>query len=130
VKSFRERLQGWLTPVGEPELSIDEDARTLTVPGESGGAPYCFGLADLQRVAVVSQRRGPLLLSIAWVLTTASQEVRLPLDAEEAETLVRLLQTLPGFDTDALSRAVSATAPTLIVCWQRGPESGPGEETP
>jgi hypothetical protein len=45
-------------------------------------------------------------------------------EAEGADKLLEALQKLPGFDNDAVIKAMSSTSNAKIVCWKRNVLAG------
>jgi hypothetical protein len=75
--------------------------------------------ADLQKVEVVTTSDGPFAPDVFWVLHGSESGCAVPQGATGDSQLLERLQTLPGFDNDALIAAMSSTSDQRFLCWQR-----------
>jgi hypothetical protein len=76
---------------------------------------------DLREVAVLTTSDGPFAEDVFFVL--AGQDGTgcvVPQGAPESTQLLERLQRLPGFDNQAIIRAMSSTEDATFVCWRRG----------
>lgn len=74
---------------------------------------------DLQIVFIETTDLGPIVDDVFWVLGGSSGGCVVPSEANGCEELVARLQQLPGFDNEAVVRAVQCTDNGTFVCWQR-----------
>jgi len=78
---------------------------------------------DLQEVSILTTGDGPFAEDVFFVL--AGQEGRgcvVPQSAPEGGRLLERLQRLPGFDNEAVIRAMASVEDARFVCWRRGDE--------
>ncbi|MBN2450223.1 MAG: hypothetical protein JXR77_07530 [Lentisphaeria bacterium] len=120
---LRERFE---LPDGEhPIVTLDIGAGLVQVrlPRQPAAA---VSLADLQAVDVVTVHRGPFMVDAHWELVTSKDGVRVPMEGDGAEPLLRLLQHLDGFDQEAFLAAMSATESGRFRCWSQPLPRGSG----
>ena len=82
---------------------------------------------DLGRVAIHTNDQGPFDVDLHWVLTSRDgrQSLSVPLGAPgEQELLAELQRRLPGFDNDAVVRAMSSTDNARFDVWSWTPTAG------
>lgn len=77
-------------------------------------------LRDLVRVEIRTDASGPWGEDFVWVLTHAGGQVyEIGLDAAQGNGLLQLLQTLPGFDNQAVIDASLSVEEGTFLCWQQ-----------
>ncbi len=74
---------------------------------------------DLQRVEIVNTDEGPFFPDVFWVLHGSESGCVIPQGATGEEQLLERLQELPGFDNEALIKAMTVTTNTRSLCWRR-----------
>ena len=74
---------------------------------------------DLQSVEIVTTDGGPRAVDVFWVLHGTAAGCIVPLGATGERQLVERLQDLPGFDHQALSKAMAESGNSRVVCWRR-----------
>ena len=77
------------------------------------------GWADLQKVEVVTTSDGPFAPDVFWILHGTDGGCAVPQGATGDGQLLERLQTLPGFDHNALIEAMASTTDRRFLCWQR-----------
>jgi hypothetical protein len=74
---------------------------------------------DLQCVEIVNTDEGPFFPDVFWVLHGSESGCVIPQGATGEEQLLERLQKLPGFDNEALIKAMSVTTNKRSLCWRR-----------
>jgi hypothetical protein len=99
--------------------------RGITVDGNGvrrvreDGSVEQLNWPDLVEVAVVTTADGPFVEDVSFVLTGRDGSgCVIPHSAPEGPALIERLQELPGFDNEALVRAMSSTEDKKFVCWR------------
>jgi hypothetical protein len=77
---------------------------------------------DLREVAVLTTGDGPFAEDVFFVL--AGQDGTGCVIPQSAPESSQLLERLPGFDNEALIRAMSSTDDATFICWRRSPRAG------
>jgi hypothetical protein len=75
--------------------------------------------ADLKVVAIETTDEGPFAADVFWYLAGESSGCVVPLGATGEPTLVERLQTLPGFDNEALIKAMTSTSNQRFILWRK-----------
>lgn len=77
--------------------------------------------ADLIEVGVLTTDEGPFREDVFFMLLGPTKEkgCSIPQGAEGSQRLVERLGSLPGFDHEALIRAMGSTSNNRFVCWQK-----------
>lgn len=78
-----------------------------------------FAWSALQRVSVVTTDDGPLEEDVFWVLHHDGGTCVVAGGAQGVEQMRKRLQSLPGFDQQALIRSASSVANAVFLCWSR-----------
>jgi hypothetical protein len=78
-----------------------------------------LGWDDLQRVSIKTTDGGPFEEDVWWLLEATHAQVLLPQGANGEKELFLHLQTLPGFDNDAVINAMLSVENRQFLCWQR-----------
>jgi hypothetical protein len=74
---------------------------------------------DLVRVEVQTTDAGPEVTDVYFILADSKSECIIPMGSAGDEHLLEKLQTLPGFDNETYSKAMSSTEDARFVCWQK-----------
>ena len=89
--------------------------------------------SDLIEIGIVTTNEGPFQEDVYFLLLGPDKEhgCAIPQGAIDTQKLVERLQALPGFDNDALIRAMGCTENDRFVCWQRKePKQSPEPTAP
>jgi len=79
------------------------------------------GWDELLQVVVLTTSDGPFAEDVSFVRTgPEGTGCVVPQGAPECAHLLERLHRLPGFDNEALFRAMSSTQDASFVCWRRG----------
>lgn len=96
-------------------VTVDE----VGVRKSAGTVSESVTWSDLFLVEVHTTDQGPLAEDVFWVLHGASDTgVVVPGSAVTGDLLERL-QALPGFDNEALIRAMGSTVNAVFECWRK-----------
>ena len=98
------------------KLSIDAEGLTFKV---SAQATKTVRWADLLEVYIQTTDKGPVLEDVFFVLVTAEGEWKVPQGMAGTDLLLRQLQQLPGFDNEAVIRAMACADNAVFPCWKR-----------
>ena len=101
------------------EAAIQIDDRGVRRVGD--GTLEQVAWDDLQEVSIAMSADGPFADDVFFVLV--GQEGRgcvVPQTAAESDQLLERLQRLPGFDNEAVIRAMGSVEDARFVCWRRG----------
>ena len=74
---------------------------------------------DLREVVIVTTDEGPFVDDVFWMLVGDHGGCAVPSESTGFEALMGRLQRLPGFDNDAVIRAMMSTDNASFVCWRR-----------
>jgi hypothetical protein len=74
---------------------------------------------DLQEVQIITTDEGPFVDDVFWLLLGSSGGCVVPSETEGTEALLDRLQQLPGFDNEAVIRAMGTTSNDRFLCWRR-----------
>ncbi|MFN3166940.1 MAG: hypothetical protein ACE37H_07740 [Phycisphaeraceae bacterium] len=110
-----------LRKIAQPEsayrVHIRGGAVTLRKPDSS---LQSLALEDLVGVIIETNDLGPFAPDVYWVLLSEKDEnLFFPMGASGEERVIEKLQSLPGFDNDAMIRAMSSTQVQRFICWRR-----------
>jgi hypothetical protein len=120
-----------LIPILEKHCRVMRDAlvpESLSVVNVSDSGVSCLrpdGAAeslkwdDLQRVEILTTDAGPFAPDVFWVLHGSETGCVVPQGATGESTLLRRLQSLPGFSNEAVMQAMASTTNQEFLCWQR-----------
>ena len=75
---------------------------------------------DLREVVIVTTDEGPFVDDVFWMLVGDHGGCAVPSESPGFEALMGRLQRLPGFDNDAVIRAMMSTENASFVCWRPG----------
>lgn len=76
---------------------------------------------DLHEVGILTTDDGPMREDVFFVLISADGKsgCAVPQGAEGCEQLLARLQQLPGFDNEAVIKAMGSSCNAKFVCWKR-----------
>lgn len=126
----------WLSRLKDKYQEVSEAGRkpeaafvvTVTAEGVScaraGGLVESVPWAELQEVALVTTDEGPFALDVMWLLVGTKGGCVVPQGATGEKELLAKLQSLPGFDNDAVIEAMGSTDNRKFICWQRQEPGG------
>jgi hypothetical protein len=121
----RRTAQMALYPESLHQVECTDEGVTWQPPG---GEPRTIPWTQLQRVDVVTNDLGPFASDVHWLLHSADVQMMIPQGATGERELLGRLQQLPGFDNDALIRAMGSTDNAVFPCWPAGAgQPGPPE---
>ena len=81
---------------------------------------------DLQEVGILTTDDGPAAEDVHWILLGASGRCAVPGGAKGMNELLVRLQQLPGFNNEAVNKAMGSTTHNNFVCWKRTSDSSKG----
>ncbi len=99
-------------------MTFDEDAVTRRKPD---GTTQAVRWDDLREVTIATSNLGPWEDDVLWILTgrEGDEWLMVPSEAEGMDLLLDRLQKLPGFDNEAVIRAMGSTDLAFFPCWRR-----------
>ena len=97
-------------------LSIDAEGLTFRV---STDATKMIRWSDLQEVYIQTTDKGPVLEDVFFVLVTEEGTWKVPQGMAGTDVLLTQLQQLPGFDNEAVIRAMACADNAVFPCWRR-----------
>ncbi|MFL6207695.1 MAG: hypothetical protein ACJ74W_02530 [Pyrinomonadaceae bacterium] len=96
---------------------------TITETGVScaraSGLVESVAWADLQEVSIITNDEGPFALDVMWLLVGAKGGCVVPQGATGEDQLLTKLQSLPGFNNEAVIEAMSSVENRKFVCWEK-----------
>lgn len=81
--------------------------------------PDAVRWSDLKTVLLETTDQGPFQNDVFWVLVGDHSRCVVPQEAEGSQQLLAKLQTLPGFDSNAVIEAMGTAENKTFVCWRR-----------
>ena len=84
------------------------------------GASESVRWEELREVCVLTTDGGPYVDDVFWVLVGREGGCAIPSETAGMGELLSRLQRLPGFDNEAVIRAMASTENATFVCWRRG----------
>ena len=112
--ALRERRQQALFPEGAYHVSWDDTTLTCTTPS---GDVQSVAWQDLQSVVIRTTDQGPLVADVFWILQGSGSTCVIPQGAQGEPELLRRLQELPDFDSEAVIASMSSTDNAEFLCW-------------
>ena len=124
-------LMGWMSWIksnfgGASEAGTDPEAAWVVSLSDEGvscvrpnGVVEAIGWDDLKKVIIVTTDEGPFAADVMWLLLGEKSGCMIPLGATGEDQLIERLQTLPGFDNEAMIEAMSSTSNRKFVCWEK-----------
>ncbi len=77
-------------------------------------------LAELKEVSIATHESGPEGPALRWVLTGSNGSCSFPQGATGEHAVLRYVHNLPGFDREAVTRAMGSTSNAHFQCWRAG----------
>ena len=74
---------------------------------------------DLNSVEIVTTDKGPILPDVFWVLNGSGTKCVIPQGATGEMELLDRLQKLPGFQNEALIKAMESIENARFLCWEK-----------
>lgn len=99
----------WVVTVSETECSC-------TRPN---GGVESLKWDDLEIVAIETTDEGPYAADVFWYLAGEQTGCVVPLGATGEDEMVKRLQALSGFDTEAFGEAMTSTSNRQFIVWDR-----------
>jgi hypothetical protein len=112
-------LSSFLRRRRKPErVVITESAVTRTRPD---GVEESIQLGDLSEVGILTTDEGPWQEDVYFLLigSDGKSGCVVPQSAEGCDKLLSYLQKLPGFNNEAVIKAMGSTTNAKFVCWKR-----------
>jgi len=105
-------------PAPPDRVTFDENAVTRSKPD---GTTQSVRWDDLREVTIATSNLGPWEDDVLWILTgrEGDEWLMVPSEAEGMAPLLDRLQQLPGFDNEAVIRAMGSTDLAFFPCWSR-----------
>ena len=75
--------------------------------------------SDLVEVSIFTTDGGPFVDDLFWVLSGETSTCLVPSEADGTKELLAHLQKLPGFDNEAVIRAMGSAENAMFVCWSK-----------
>jgi hypothetical protein len=97
-------------------VRCDEAGVVRTMPD---GTQETVSWDDLEAVIILTTDEGPFRDDVFWLLKGSASGCAVPSETEGMSELMTRLQQLPGFDNDAVIRAMGSTDNATFLCWQR-----------
>jgi hypothetical protein len=119
--TLRDQLLAWFDRLRRPSpgvavVSFDDDAVTCQRPD---GLVETLRWADLRSVTILTTDQGPRVDDVFWVLEGEATGCVVPSESAGMDRLLVRLQQLPGFDNDAVIRAMGSADDAEFPCWRR-----------
>ena len=98
-------------------VTFDAECVIRTVPD---GKTETVRWRDLQEVDILTTDEGPYVDDVIWMLQGKDGAgCAVPSETEGMKDLLPRLQQLPGFDNEAVIKAMGSTNHARFVCWRR-----------
>jgi hypothetical protein len=78
-----------------------------------------FGWSDQQKIEIVTTSDGPFARDVFWVLHGSENGHAVSQDATGEKELLERLQSLPGFDNQAVMEAMGCSLDRRFLCWRK-----------
>jgi hypothetical protein len=124
-------MLSFLTKIlGQPHKSLLRQPEADFVVGIRRGRISCtrpdgtvesVDLADVAAIEVRTNRRGPFLTDVFYVLLGPVGGCVVPVGATNETELLDLVLKLPGFDSRRFSEAMASTEDSVFPVWRREP---------
>ena len=75
--------------------------------------------SDLKAVLIETTDQGPFQNDLFWVLVGETSRCVVPQEAEGAQELLARLQSLAGFDNNAVVEAMGTAESKTFMCWRK-----------
>jgi hypothetical protein len=104
------------SPESQYEVMQDLDGVTLRYPD---GKTERVLWDKLVRVSIRTTSDGPVAPDVFWVVTDGEGEILVPQGAIGDQALMEKLQELPGFDSEAVVKAMCCADDKEFLCWEK-----------
>ena len=111
-KDFRQS-----TAQAESRFVISVDG-TRIICHRPDGTSEQVNWSDLRAVIIETTDRGPAVCDVFWILVGTKGGSVIPQGATNEKELLSRLQALPGFDNQAVIRAMGSTENQRFLCWE------------
>ena len=108
------------------QRDVDVEAKwTVTFNGDEvystrpNGKVESLRWDDLEVVAVETTDEGPYVMDVFWYLAGKDSGCVVPNGATGVTEMLTRLQTLEGFDNEALSKAMASTSNARFILWRK-----------
>jgi hypothetical protein len=102
-------------PAGPWLVTIEEG---FTCETESGDR-ISFDPATIQRIAIITNDRGPSEEDVFWKLEFPTGNCYYPSSADEDGAFMALCQRLDGFDNEAVIQSMTSSQNAVFVAWDK-----------
>jgi hypothetical protein len=117
---FRKRSRS--RPLPSVVIAFDDEGARRLYRGET---THRVRWVDLERIAIRTTDDGPFAEDLFWVLLgSRGSGFVIPSALVSAELIMRL-QQFPGFDNEAMIRAMQSIDNAVFECWRRPSTLGP-----
>ncbi len=114
---IKTKLQAWgQAPKAREQVTFDDEGVTRT---RRDGLIEHVGWDELLSVDIATTNEGPWFDDVFWLLSAGDHGCVVPSEAEGMGELLTRLQELPGFDDEAVIRAMGCTDNELFPVWSR-----------
>lgn len=117
------------TPRPEPAVRVTDEAISHTW---RDGSVQEIRWADLYEIGIVTTDEGPFVDDVFWLLLDETRKAGcvIPSEAPGLNELLQKLFALPGFDSEAVVRAMGCTDNATFLCWRRSEVQPPTPARP
>ncbi len=100
-----------------PRVMLSDDVIRFSADGT---APVSMAIGDLAAVVIETNDSGPWGDDVVWHLLgrAGGSALSVPQSAENFSPLLERLQSLPGFDNEAVIEAMGSTGLNAFLCWE------------
>jgi hypothetical protein len=107
----------WDPPQRRDRVTFDDEQVVRTL---ANGQVESVRWSDLQQVSIMTTSDGPRADDIFFLLHgEGNLGCAIPQSADGVDALLARLQELPGFDNEAVVRAMGSSSEAVFVCWKR-----------
>ena len=122
--SFWDELKSRLAAAWKPDVKFEAKWKVTVSDNEvtctrSDGRVESVAWDDLKEVVIVTTDKGPFATDVFWLLVGESGGCVVPQGAAGEGALLERLQALPGFDNEAVIRAMGSVENNRFVCWKK-----------
>jgi len=117
LESIKTKLQAWGRALkARDQVTFDHEGVTRT---RRDGLVEYVAWDDLLSVDIATTNEGPWFDDVFWLLSAGDHGCVVPSEAEGMGELLLRLQQLPGFDDEAVIRAMGCTDNERFPVWSR-----------
>lgn len=102
--------------LGAHTVTCDDEQISYTAPL---GRTHSIRWDELTAVSFVTTDAGPFVDDMFWQLRAGNVVCTIPSEARGTDELLPRLQSLPGFDNEALIGAMTCTVNDCFLLWRR-----------